>query len=91
MKSLTIVDASGAPIAGVRYDAESEPVEERLADFPFKVGEGASLATFLDQMKGARLELIGGVSRAGTISESARALRSPEIPRGQPSMKWSCC
>ncbi|MEI9813790.1 MAG: hypothetical protein WDO18_14595 [Acidobacteriota bacterium] len=63
LKSLTIVDSSGAPISGVRYDA-SEPVEQRLADFPFHVGEQASLAAFLDQLKGARLELIGGAAGA---------------------------
>ncbi len=56
LKSLTITDASGLPIAGVRYDA-SEPIEQRLANFPFQVKENATLAPFLDQMKGARLEL----------------------------------
>lgn len=76
LKSLTITDASGAPIAGVRYDA-SEPVEQRLADFPFDVGKGASLAAFLDQMKGARLEL-GPV--AGAIV-SARVVQSGDPAR----------
>jgi chaperonin cofactor prefoldin len=77
LKSLTIVDASGAPVAGVRYDA-SEPVENRLADFPFRVGESASLAVFLDQMKGARLELTGGPS--GTIM-SARVAQTGDPAR----------
>jgi hypothetical protein len=76
LKSLTIVDASGQPIAGVRYDA-SEPVEERLAQFPFAVGAGASLTAFLDQMKGARLE-IGNL--AGSIV-SARVTNTGEAPR----------
>ncbi|MEO5926027.1 MAG: DUF4139 domain-containing protein [Bryobacteraceae bacterium] len=56
LKSLTITDASGLPISGIRYDA-SEPIEQRLANFPFQVKENATLAAFLDQMKGARLEL----------------------------------
>lgn len=73
LKSLTITDASGAPIAGVRYDA-SEPVEQRLADFPFEVGKAASLAAFLDQMKGARLEL---GPAAGAIV-SARSLAATQ-------------
>ncbi len=76
LKSLTITDASGAPIAGVRYDA-SEPIEQRLANFPFQVREGASLAAFLDQMKGARLEL-GPV--AGAIV-SARVVQTGEATR----------
>jgi len=76
LKSLTITDASGAPIAGVRYDA-SEPIEQRLANFPFQVREGASLAAFLDQMKGARLEL-GPV--AGAIV-SARVVQTGDPTR----------
>src|SRR5579871_1592094 len=52
LKSLTI---TGGKIAGVRYDA-SETLEKRLEDFPFSVGDESSLAKFLDQMKGARLE-----------------------------------
>ena len=76
LKSLTITDASGAPIAGVRYDA-SEPIEQRLANFPFEVGRGASLAAFLDQMKGARLEL-GPV--AGAIV-SARVVQTGDTTR----------
>ena len=47
LKSLTITDASGLPIAGVRYDA-SEPLEQRLANFPFQVRENATLAGFLE-------------------------------------------
>ncbi len=74
LKSLTIVDQTGAPISGVRYDA-SEPVERRLEDFPFRIGDSISLAAFLDQMKGAQLELeIGTASAAGTIL-SARTIR----------------
>ncbi|MEP6961483.1 MAG: DUF4139 domain-containing protein, partial [Acidobacteriota bacterium] len=77
LKSLTIVDASGAPISSVRYDA-SETVEARLADFPFKVGEEASLPAFLDQMKGARVEL--GPQLAGAII-SARVAKSADAAR----------
>ena len=77
LKSLTIVDASGAPIAGVRYDA-SEPLEQRLADFPFRVAEGAPLVGFLDQMKGARLEL--GPNNGGAIV-SARVIHSGDPAR----------
>lgn len=77
LKSLTIVDASGAPIAGVRYDA-SEPLEQRLAEFPFRVTEGAPLVGFLDQLKGARLDL--GPNNGGVIV-SARVIHSNDPAR----------
>ena len=67
LKSLTITDRSGGKVSGVCYDA-SEPLDKRLADFPFTVGQQPSLATFLDQMKGTRLEIrIGSETIAGTI------------------------
>jgi hypothetical protein len=77
LKSLTLVDRRGGKIAGVRYDA-SEPLEKRLEDFPFAVGGGSSLAAFLDQMKGARLELkLGTETVSGTIV-SARLIRAAD-------------
>src|SRR5690349_22202924 len=51
LKSLTLEDRNGGKVAGLRYDS-SEPLEQRLAEFPFKVEGQASLACFLDQMKG---------------------------------------
>ncbi|MGA3189923.1 MAG: DUF4139 domain-containing protein [Bryobacteraceae bacterium] len=70
LKSLTIVDRSGGKISGVRYDA-SEPLEERLKNFPFAVGADSTLAVFLDQMKGARVELkLGSETVAGVILSS---------------------
>jgi hypothetical protein len=77
LKSLTIVDRSGGVIGGVRYDA-AEPLEKRLQDFPFAVDRQASLAAFLDQLKGARLELrLGSDTVAGTII-SARMSKPDE-------------
>src|SRR5580704_3656527 len=67
LKSLTIVDRNGGVIGGVRYDA-AEALDKRLQDFPFAIDRQASLAAFLDQMKGARLELrLGSDTVAGTI------------------------
>ena len=67
LKSLTLSDRSGGKIAGVRYDA-SETMEKRLEDYPFALKAGATLSAFLDQMKGARLELrIGPETVAGSI------------------------
>src|ERR1035437_10024704 len=70
LKSLTITDRSGGKISGVRYDA-SEPLEERLKKFPFAVETGSTLAVFLDQMKGARVEMkLGNETVAGVIVSS---------------------
>ena len=77
LKSLTVSDRNGGVIGGVRYDA-AEPLEKRLEDFPFTVDRQASLAAFLDQMKGARLELrLGSDTMAGTIM-SARTSKPDE-------------
>ncbi|HUQ90442.1 MAG TPA: DUF4139 domain-containing protein [Bryobacteraceae bacterium] len=56
LKSLTIQDKSGAKITGLRYDA-SEPLEKRLEDYPFRLGHQQALSQFLDQLKGARIEI----------------------------------
>ncbi len=70
LKSLTITDRNGGKIGGVRYDA-SESLEKRLEDFPFALGQQASLAAFLDQMKGAELEIkLGTETITGTIAGS---------------------
>jgi hypothetical protein len=77
LKSLTIVDRNGGVIGDVRYDA-AEALDKRLQDFPFAIDRQASLAAFLDQMKGARLELrLGSDTVAGTIV-SARASKPDE-------------
>jgi len=77
LKSLTVTDGSGGKVNGVRYDS-SDPLEKRLADFPFQLGAGASLAAFLDQMKGARIELkLGAGDAAGTII-SARVVQETD-------------
>ncbi len=74
LKSLTVTDLNGGKVNGVRYDS-SDPLDKRLADFPFQVGPGSSLAAFLDQIKGARIELkLGAGDVAGTIV-SARVVR----------------
>jgi hypothetical protein len=77
LKSLTITDSKGGKVSGVRYDA-SETLEKRLQDFPFAVGGETSLASFLDQMKGARLELrLASDNIAGTIV-SARLVKASD-------------
>jgi hypothetical protein len=61
-------------VAGLRYDS-SEPLEQKLAEFPFKIDGQASLALFLDQMRGARVEMkysaetVSGVVVSGRVAE----------------------
>jgi hypothetical protein len=81
LKSLTVTDGNGGKVNGVRYDS-SDPLEKRLADFPFQLGAGASLAAFLDQMKGARIELkLGAGDAAGTIISARVVEQYGQAPR----------
>jgi len=67
LKSLTISEQNGGKVTGLRYDS-SESLEKKLADFPFRVDGQASLALFLDQMRGARVELKYGTETiVGTV------------------------
>ena len=77
LKSLTVTDRNGGKVNGVRYDS-SDPLEKRLADFPFQLGAGASLAAFLDQMKGARIELKLGAGDAAGVIISARVVNESD-------------
>jgi len=61
LKSLT-VDVKGAgAIAGLRYDS-SEPVEQKLQQFPITIDKQQPLSALVDQLKGAELELKSGSS-----------------------------
>src|SRR5580700_6537685 len=82
LKSLTITDRSGGKISGVRYDA-SEPLEERLKNFPFAVGADSTLAVFLDQMKGARVEMKFGAETFAGVIVSARVIKGEEKAVGR--------
>jgi hypothetical protein len=67
LKSLTISEQNGGKVTGLRYDS-SEPLEKKLAEFPFRVDGQASLALFLDQMRGAKVELkYGAETIVGTV------------------------
>jgi hypothetical protein len=80
LKSLTVTDGNGGKVNGVRYDS-SDPLEKRLKDFPFRLGAAASLAAFLDQMKGARIELKLGAGDAAGIIISARVVQESDKDR----------
>src|SRR6202162_3979472 len=56
LKSLTLQDRNGGKVTGLRYDSR-EPLDQKLAEVPFKIDGAASLSSFLDQVKGARVEM----------------------------------
>src|SRR5206468_2542801 len=67
LKSLTIEEKGGGKITGLRYDS-SEPLAQRLAEFPFQLGSQQPLSAVLDQLKGAGVELqLGTQTVAGAI------------------------
>ncbi len=74
LKSLTIQDKNGGKVSGLRYDS-SEPLARKLAEFPFKIdGEAGSLSAFLNQLKGAKVNLKFGADTLGGTIVSARLL-----------------
>ena len=77
LKSLTVADDSGTPIRGLRYDS-SQPLEQKLTEFPFAIEDGQKLSGFLDKLRGARVELKSAAETlAGTIM-SARLIAGDE-------------
>src|SRR5260370_3447968 len=67
LKSLTIEDRNGGEVRGLRYDW-SERLERKLAEFLFKIEGNVALGLFLDQMKGARVDVkYGAETVSGTI------------------------
>ena len=77
LKSLTITDRNGGKVTDLRYDS-SEPLSQKLADFPFKIDGQASLALLLDQMKGAKVELKYGAETVNGTIVSGRVIRADE-------------
>ncbi len=80
LKSLIVQDSSGGKISGIRYDS-SEPLAQKLAAFPFALGPGAPLSSFLDMLKGARLDAnIGGQVLTGVIVSGRQTPANAQQP-----------
>lgn len=76
LKSLTVGENGGGKIAGLRYDS-SEPLAQKLAEFPFHVDGPQPLSAFLEQLRGARIEMkYGAETVAGTIVSARLAAAS---------------
>src|SRR6202140_2135654 len=80
LKSLTVEEKGGGKISGLRYDS-MDPLSHKLAEFPFKIGEGQPLSGMLDQLKGARLELkFGNETVAGALVNGRLVAGSDKQP-----------
>jgi hypothetical protein len=77
LKSLTLEDRNGGKVSGLRYDS-SEPLEQKLADFPFKIGGATALSLFLDEMKGARVEIRYGTETVAGVIVSGRLVAADD-------------
>ena len=72
LKSLTVND-NGGKVTGVRYDS-SIPLNQKLSEFPFQIGEGQPLSAVFDQLKGARVEMEFGPQKTVGEIVSARVI-----------------
>jgi hypothetical protein len=72
LKSLTIND-QGGKVTGLRYDS-SIPLEQKLDEFPFRIANGQPLASVIDQLKGARVEMDFGPQKVAGAIVSARLI-----------------
>jgi hypothetical protein len=80
LKSLTVEERGGGKISGLRYDS-MDPLSHTLASFPFHIDSGQALSAVLDQLKGARIELVfGNETVAGVIVNSRRIEASDKQP-----------
>lgn len=56
LKSLTVLDLGGGRIAGVNYDSVA-PLAKRLAEMPIDLGANPGIIAFLNQVRGATVEI----------------------------------
>ncbi len=77
LKSLTIEEKGGGEVTALRYDS-SEPLEQKLAEYPISIGEKQPLAEVLDQWKGARIEVKFGTETVAGLVVGARLVAAEE-------------
>ncbi|MDI9612138.1 MAG: hypothetical protein QM330_03610 [Acidobacteriota bacterium] len=56
LKSLTVLDLGGGQVSGVNYDSVA-PLERRLAEMPIDLASNPGLVPFLNQLRGAAVEV----------------------------------
>lgn len=75
LKSLIVTEGASTRISGIRYDS-NETLDQKLMHYPFKIDDEELLSTFLDRLKGARIEVkTGDRPLTGSIL-SARGIES---------------
>jgi hypothetical protein len=83
LKSLTLQESGTGSISGLRYDS-SDPLEKKLAEFPFKIGPGQPLTAILDQLKGAAVEMrTGSETIRGTLVSGRLVPRTEQRPESE--------
>jgi hypothetical protein len=82
LKSLTIEEAGGGKVTGVRYDS-SETLEKKLGEYSFNLQKSLPLAVILDQFKGARISMKYGTESIAGAIVSGRL--TPESADKQPA------
>ena len=56
LKSLTVIDLGKGQVSGVTYDSAA-PLDRRLAELPINLGSTQGLVSFLNQIRGAGIEV----------------------------------
>ena len=80
LKSLKIAETGSGKISGLRYDS-SIPLDRKLADYPFQIGNKQPLSAILDQLRGARIEIQFGSEKTSGVIVGARAVpAAPNAP-----------
>ncbi len=77
LKSLSVVETGGGKVSGLRYDS-STPLDRRLGEYSFQVGAQVPLAQFLDQFKGARIEMESAGQKSAGAIVSGRVVAATE-------------
>ncbi len=73
LKSLIVTEGAGTRISNIRYDS-NETLDQRLKRYPFQIGDTELLSTFLDRLKGSRVEVKAGDQLETGLIVSARAI-----------------
>ena len=74
LKSLTVNVQGGGSISGLRYDS-SIPIQDKLGELPFPIGERLPLSSLLDHLRGSQLEMrFGAQTVVGTIVSARQTM-----------------
>jgi hypothetical protein len=79
LKSLTVVDLGGGKVGGVRYNSIA-PLSQRLGTLRLALDGNTDRASFLNALRGARVEVHAAASSA-TSSATGRLLSVEEVTR----------